>query len=242
MGERVERQPSFVLHERAYRETSALIELLTREHGRICVIARGLRAVKPRFPRGLLQSMQLLDCSFVIAGELGQLTAAEAVGIPMKFDGVRLQAVLYLNELLVRLLARQDPHPGLFDAYRELLAALPLENARLSFALRRFEALLLAELGYGIDFAFEASSQTPIGSSDWYRVIPEHGAVRVASATPDAIAGSALLAMQQSQLPAAADLRALRQLMRAMLLHHLGGRELQAWRVLKSPLKPAALE
>ena len=240
MPERVERQPAYLLHTRAYRETSALLELLTRDHGRVCVIARGLRAQKPRFERGLLRPLQHLECGFILAGEIGQLTAADGVGVPTSLDGTRLQAMLYVNELLVRLLARHDAHPALFAAYHRLVETLPDEVQSLAFALRKFEALLLAELGYGIDFAFDAGSHDPIVEAGWYRVIPEHGAIQVPTATADAVAGRALLAMARDDLPEAADLRALRQLMRRMLLHHLGGRELNAWRVLRSPTKPAA--
>ncbi len=235
MGERVERQPAFVLHERAYRETSALVEVFTRDYGRVGLVARGLRAQKPRFARGLLRPLQALECGFVLSGEFGQLTAADALGVPVSCDGLRLQAALYVNELLVRLLARHDAYPALFNAYSQLIATLPSDTADLAFALRRFEAFVLAELGYGIDFEFDLSNHAPIKPQQWYRVVPEQGALHVSENTPNAIAGTALLAMGRAELPSAADLRALRRLMRTIILHHLGGRPLNAWRVLKSP-------
>lgn len=238
MAERIERQPAFVLHERAYRETSALIEVFTRDYGRVGLVARGLRAQKPRFARGSLRPLQALECGFILSGEFGQLVAADALGVPVLVDGMCLQAALYVNELLVRLLARHDAHPKLFEAYASLIAALPTDPAALAIALRRFEAFALAELGYGIDFEFDLTNHAPIEARRWYRVVPEHGAMHVNENTPDAIAGSALLAMRATETPDAADLRALRRLMRAILLHHLGGRPLNAWRVLKSPAPP----
>lgn len=238
MAERVERQPAFVLHERAYRETSALIEVFTRDYGRVGLVARGLRAQKPRFARGLLRPLQALECGFILSGEFGQLVAADALAVPYPCDGMRLQAALYVNELLVRLLARHDAHPDLFDAYARLMATLPAEPSALAFALRRFEAFALAELGYGIDFEFDMTNHGPIEAQRWYHIVPEHGAMHVSENTPDAISGRALLAMRANEIPDAADLRALRRLMRAIILHHLGGRPLNAWRVLKSPVLP----
>ena len=169
MAERVERQPAYVLHERAYRETSAILELFTRDHGCVAVVARGLRAAKPRFSRGSLRALQPLECAWLNQGDLGQLTAAEACGLPLALSGIRLQSALYLNELLVRLLHRHDPHPLLFDAYARLLVQLPESADALGFQLRCFEALLLSELGYGIEFTFDSAAQAPVDPCGRYR-------------------------------------------------------------------------
>jgi len=239
MRERVERQPAFVLHERAYRETSAILELLTRDHGRVAVVARGLRALKPRFARGSLRALQPVECGWIGQGEMGQLIAVETTGLPLAVAGVQLQSALYVNELLVRLLARHDSHPKLFDAYAGLVANLPGDSAALGFALRRFEVLLLAELGYGIDFAWDLSSRSVVLPEQHYRVDPEQGVFAAVGPGRGAVSGRALLALGRDELPAADALADLRRMMRGLLLHHLGGRELNAWRVLRSPARPA---
>ncbi|MBK6728822.1 MAG: DNA repair protein RecO [Xanthomonadales bacterium] len=239
MRERVDRQPAFVLHERAYRETSAILELLTRDHGRVAVVARGLRAPRPRFSRGSLRALQPVECDWIGQGEMGLLVAVEATALPIAAAGVQLQSALYVNELLVRLLARHDPHPKLFDAYAGLLANLPGDHAALGFALRRFEVQLLAELGYGIDFAWDLSSRSVVLPEQHYRVDPEQGVFAATGPGRGAVSGRALLALGGDQLPAADALADLRRMMRSLLLHHLGGRELNAWRVLRSPVRPA---
>lgn len=240
MAERIEGQRAYVLHERPYRETSAILDLFTRDHGRVAVVARGLRAAKPRFSRGSLRALQPIECAWLHRGELGQLTSAEAAGMPLSLAGMRLQAALYLNELLARLLVRHDPHPVLFDAYAQLLAQMPDAVDALAFSLRSFEAQVLAELGYGIDFGFDASAQGEVVETGRYRVIAEHGVIAAPPRTDGAISGSALLALAQGRMPARAELNELRRMMRALLLHHLGGRGLNAWRVLRAPAPPEA--
>jgi len=239
MPERVERQLAYVLHERAYRETSAILELFTRDHGRVAVVARGLRAAKPRFPRGTLRALQPIECGWLHQGEIGQLIAAEASGPPLTLSGTRLQSALYLNELLTRLLVRHDPHPALFATYSDLLTRLPLDPASLGFSLRRFEMRVLAELGYGIDFAVDSSTQEVVRPRGRYRIIPEHGVIAARDLDVDSVSGAALLALHAGQLPGATELRELKHMMRAQLLHHLGGRGLNAWRVLRAPVPPA---
>ena len=239
MAERIERQPAFVLHERAYRETSALLELFTRDLGRVSVVARGLRAAKPRFPRGSLRAGQPIECALVLRGELGQLAAVEASGLPLVLSGLHLQTALYLNELLARLLGRFDPHPVLFDAYAGLLGSMPDDRDALGFALRRFESLLLGEIGYGIDFGIDASSGQALAAEGRYRVVAEHGVVAAPPLDRDAVSGAALLGLQCGRQPDSEGLRELRRMMRGLLLHHLGGRGLNAWRVLRAPASPA---
>ncbi|MBL0028013.1 MAG: DNA repair protein RecO [Rhodanobacteraceae bacterium] len=239
MAERVERQLAYVLHQRAYRETSAILELFTRDHGRVAVVARGLRAAKPRFSRGNLRALQPIECAWLHQGELGQLTAAEAAGLPLVLNGSRLQSALYLNELLVRMLQRHDPQAALFEAYARLLPQLSANANALGFQLRRFEMQLLSELGYGIDFAVDTSTQMPVVPRGRYRVMPEHGVISARHLEVDTISGAALLALSSGEQPDPVALRELRRMMRALLLHHLGGRGLNAWRVLRSPVPPS---
>src|SRR5690242_12429174 len=108
--ERVSLSPAYLLHQYAWRETSRVLEIWSREHGRLGIVARGVR--RPRSPfRGLLQPFTPLKLSWSHRGELGNLTGAEAAAPAPALHGRPLMAAFYLNELLLRLLARQDPHP-----------------------------------------------------------------------------------------------------------------------------------
>ena len=139
---RIEQQPAYVLHARPYRETSLLLECLTREHGRIGVIARGVRGEKARLKRAQLEPFQPIAMDLLLRGELATLTAVEPVGVPLRMVGDAALASLYLNELVVRLTERQDPFPSLFDAYATTLARLA-GGEPLAWTLRRFERDLL---------------------------------------------------------------------------------------------------
>lgn len=230
---RVTAEPAFLLHARPYRETSALVELFTRDHGRIAAVARGVRASKPRFQRGALSPFQCLSINFSQSGELALLLAVEVVGHPLYFTGTKLQSALYINELLTRLTERNDPHGEVFQRYAALLAELP-DCLHLGWALRRFERDLLALLGYGLQLAQEANSGLPLDPTADYAYEPEQGP-RIWSGRALGLrcSGSELLALQADQQPDALVLSKLRQLMRTVIRYHLGGRELDAWRVFK---------
>ncbi|HET6593673.1 MAG TPA: DNA repair protein RecO, partial [Xanthomonadales bacterium] len=120
---RVQLEPSFILHSRPYRESSVLLEALSREHGRIGLVARGARGARSRW-KNILQPFRPLLLSWTQRGDLGSLTGADQVAAPPALSGEPLFCALYANELLVRFLQRSDPHAGLFDEYRQLLAAL----------------------------------------------------------------------------------------------------------------------
>ena len=126
---RIEQQPAYVLHSRPYRETSLLLECLTRDHGWLGVVARGVRRERARLQRAQLEPFQLLALDWMQRGELATLQSAEGVGAPLRLVGDAGLAGLYLNELAVRLTGRQDPLPELFDAYARTLPRLALVEA-----------------------------------------------------------------------------------------------------------------
>ncbi len=154
---RVEQQPAFVLHARPWRETSLLIEALTRDHGRVGLVARGVRAVRSRLPRAALQPLTPLNISWSGRGELSTLTAAEPAGNALRASGEALLCALYLNELVARMLPRNDPHPGVFEEYFDAFTRLAGDDAP-AWTLRRFERDLLGHLGYGL--VLEADAET----------------------------------------------------------------------------------
>lgn len=236
--QRVELQPAWVLHERPYRETSLLVELLTRDHGRVGVVARGVRSARPRVSRGVLRPLQELAVGYVQRGELGTLTGAEITATALAADGRALRCALYANELTARLLPRQDPHPDVFFRYGRCLAELVASAGHAqAWALRRYERDLLAALGYALVPEFAGGGGSPIEDDRVYRFDPDAGFRTVGARAADpgiVVPGAALRALASEALPAPEALRALRDLMRAVIRHHLGGRELAAWRLLDS--------
>lgn len=225
---RAQDQPAFVLHRRQYSETSLHLELLTPEHGRIGCIARAARGSRSQLP-ALLQPFQEVSLDWSGSGDLVRLARAEALGTAIRLPPQATLAGLYCNELLVRLLPRQDPHPLLYARYRQTLHALAVDES-LAWALRRFERDLLQELGYAGEYAVDASG-AELDAQGHYRFEPEHGFVRVA-APEGAYSGAALRAMAADRRPDAAQLRELRRLFRELIGLQLRGAPLQSWGLL----------
>lgn len=221
---RVNLQPAYILHSRPYRDSSSLLEVFTAEHGRLSLVARGAR----RKTRGgsnaaLLQPFIPLLLSFAGRGEMKNLVATEAAAGPVGLRGERLYSALYVNELLMRLLHRHDPHPALFATYALTLERLA-GSAALEDALRRFEYGLLDELGYSFDLENDAHSGEPVLADRWYDYYPGEGMVLRAGvhepARP-AYAGGDLLAMAAGEFGGNARVSA-KKLLRQALAEHLG--------------------
>lgn len=232
---RLEQQPAYVLHLRPYRETSMLLECLTREHGRLGVVARGVRRERSRLSRAQLEPLQLLSLDLLMRGELATLLGAESSGVPLRLTGDAGLAGLYINELVVRLTGRQDPHPALFDAYAQTLPRLAEPDA-LAWTLRRFERDLLEAIGYGLQLENEADDSEPLAPDASYRYRVEQGPVKCAAGTTRALHGRDLLALAHDRRPDAEGLAGLRVMMREVIRFHLGGGELHAWRVLAAAM------
>ena len=228
---RLEQQPAYVLHARPYRETSLLLECLTREHGRLGVVARGVRGERARLRRSQLEPLQPLALDLLLRGEMATLTGVETVGPPFRLGGDAGLAGLYLNELVVRLTERQDPFPVVFDAYAQTLARLATDQP-LAWSLRRFERDLLEAIGYGLQLQQDAETGEPLMPDARYRYAVEQGAVRCSGNALHALRGSDLLALEQDRMPDVGGLKSLRDMMREVIRFHLGGNELRAWRVL----------
>ena len=175
---RVNLEPAFVLHYRAYRDTSLLLDLFTPEHGRISAVARGARGAKSKL-KGLLQPFMPLLISWVGKSDLVTLCGAEPNGKANLLQGKNLMSGLYLNEILVRLLHRFDPHPGLFETYQQTLEKL--ENKENEAALRSFELNLLNALGYAMQLDCEATTGTPLDADKNYYYVIEHGITALSS-------------------------------------------------------------
>ncbi len=226
-------QPGYVLHARPWRETSLLLECLTPEMGRVGLVARGVRGRKTRIQRATLEAFQPVNLSFQLRGEMGTLRDAEA-GPRHDLTGTGLLSGLYLNELVVRLTARQDAHTPLFAAYADTLARLATHTG-IAWTLRRFERDLLQALGYAPVLDTEPGSGQPIQPLQRYDYEPELGPV----VRPQTgwIPGSALLALATDSEPMAEDMRVIKRLMRHLIAEHLGNRDLTSWRFFSRPRK-----
>jgi DNA repair protein RecO (recombination protein O) len=224
---RVSLEPSYVLHGRPYQESSLLLEVLARDHGRLGLVARGARGGRSRW-KNLLQPFRPLLLSWSLRGELGTLTGADQVAATPALAGEALFCGLYANELLMRFMQRGDPHPGLFERYQAMLATLAAGQPPQPI-LRLFEYHLLNAAGFGLQLEREADSGEALASDAWYLYLPECGPVRrdPAEGTDELVSGAALLALKSGE-PAAAHLRELKLLMRKLIRHHLGDRAIKS--------------
>ena len=222
---RIDRQPAFVLHRRAYRETSLLLDMLTRDHGRLSVVARGARR-GARGAAGSCQPFQSLLLSCAGRSELKSLSGIERVGRAARIDGASLYAALYVNEILVRTLAPSDPHPRLFEAYSALLSSLA-GAVDVEPRLRAFELLLLEELGYGIELDREAGSGELMEAQADYLFTPGDGFSRAREDVDAGVyPGWTLRAMAVGDYTDALTRRLAKRLMRSALAPVLGDRPL----------------
>ena len=174
---RIAAEPAFVLHARPWRETSLLVEVLSANHGRLGLLARGVHGPRQQPLRAALQPMQLVRLEAVQRGELAQLRAAEALDAPPRLAGDAMLAGFYVNELVLRLAPREDPQPELFEAYGRMRARLSAGEP-LAWTLRRFERDLLDALGVGFDLASDAEGDA-IDPASRYRLDPEQGPRRL---------------------------------------------------------------
>ena len=229
---RAEQEPAFVLHSYPYKETSLIVEAFSRRHGRVAVLARGAR--RPRSAlRGVLHAFQPLRLAWSGAGELNTLTGAEWQGGLPLLQGFGLMCGFYLNELLLRLVPRDDPHEALFDAYATCLERLA-HGESTPVVLRGFEKQLLAELGYAMMLDREAESGTPIDPAMQYLYDPERGPVAANGARRDdlVVCGRTLLELDAGRFSGAETLAEARNLMRGLIGQRLQGQTLHTRNVL----------
>jgi DNA repair protein RecO (recombination protein O) len=231
MRKRVEHEPGYVLHTYPYKETSLIVEAFTRRFGRVAILARGAR--RPRSAmRGVLLSFHPLQMSWSASAELGNLTGVEWAGALQPLAGRALMCGFYLNELLLRLLPRDDAHEALFDCYAQALAELS-RAASYAATLRSFEKRLLAELGYAPLLEHDAADK-PIDPERLYVYEPDRGPVPVNGSPPDALVvkGRTLLDVAHDDYGHADTRDEARYLMRALIGQRLHGQVLHTRAVL----------
>jgi len=240
MGERqrVDGERAFILHSYPFRETSLLVELFSRRFGRVAALAKGAR--RPRSAlRGTLLAFQPLIVGWAGKGEVRTLMKAEWRGGQPLLAGEALFCGFYLNELMLRLLAREDPHDALFDAYAEALDGLA-RGAVAAPVLRNFEKRLLKELGYALTLDHEPTSGVSIDPGTLYRYEPERGPVQVVPGGAPAAAegllfsGRALLEIAREDYRDPQTLQQGKLLMRLIINHRLDQRPLHSRRVFEA--------
>lgn len=228
--ERAQAEPAFVLHSHPWRETSLVLDVFSRHHGRVALVAKGAKRPTSQL-RTVLLGFQPFAASWSGAGEVRTLTRAEWSGGIAPLAGLPLLCGFYFNELLLRLLPREDAHEALFDAYHAAVAALGSLPAHAGAGaveplLRRFEVDLLRGLGHLPALDRESESGEALDPEARYTVDPGHGVV----ADPRGPwSGAQLLAIDAGEAAAA---RAAKSLMRELLHYHLGGQPLRTRQLL----------
>jgi DNA repair protein RecO (recombination protein O) len=228
---RIQMQPGFVLHHYPYKETSLIVDVFSRDHGRVALVARGAKRPYSRL-RGMLQTFQPLSVGWSGKSEVRTLTAAEWIGGLPPLEKAALLCGFYLNELLLKLLARDDPYPALFDHYVSTLNQLA-HGEPAPIALRKFERFLLKETGVAADWAVCAMNGEAVVPDEIYVVDPEQGVrfPRLSDQWPK-VSGKTLLDMEKEDYSDACTQSQSKFLMRSLLSHHLDGARLNTRQIL----------
>ena len=227
--QRADHEAGYVLHTYAYKESSLIVEAFTRRHGRLALLARGAR--RPRSAlRGVLLAFYPLRFSWSGSAELRTLAGAEWSGALQPLTGRSLMCGFYLNELLLKLLAREDPHENLFDHYVEALARLSAK-ADHPPVLRSFEKRMLAELGYAPLLERDAASGAPVEPERRYGYEPDRGPVATSNGDL-AVSGRTLLDMAADDYSRPQTRDEARLLMRTLIAQRLHGQVLHTRTVL----------
>ncbi|MDZ4098743.1 MAG: DNA repair protein RecO [Methylophilaceae bacterium] len=234
---RQDNQQVFVLHTYPFKETSLVVELFTRDFGRVAAVAKGAR--RPRSAmRGMLQSFQPLLATWSGKNELRNLHSLEWGEGLLLLQGPALMCGFYMNELLLRLLPREDGHDELFNYYAQTLRELSKNGSKsqdTAITLRRFELKMLQEMGYAVPLEID-EEDAPISSEQSYYYLPERGAChpRTKSQQQNGVqlSGKTLLDMARNQYADLQTQQQSKQLMRILLGHYLGDKPLHTRQLL----------
>ena len=231
----VNTQIAYILHKRSYRETSSILEVLTKDYGRVSIMARGSRGARSKIAASLLLFTPLV-ISWQGRGSLPYLKSVERADLkaPVLKNRALLSA-MYVNELVMYLLHKDDVQEAVFEQYHHCLYALTDESS-LEITLRRFEIKLLETLGFGLNLHSEADTGAQINADMLYDYHLEHGVVQAREsnhmASQPQISGACLLALADEDYPLISDnadfLAELKRLMRFIINHHLGNKKLKS--------------
>ena len=236
---KVDGQPAYVLHTYPFRETSLIVEVFSRDFGRMALLARGAR--RPRSAiRGLLMAFQPIEIGWAGKGDVLTLMKAEWQGGQPLLVGDALFCGYYLNELLMHLLPREDPHERLFARYAEMLARLAIDpSGRVSESdLRSFEKALLQELGYGLTLSHDCEGNAIVPTAYYaYRMEQGPFLIEHAEAATQIFSGKTLLDLEADNFSDSRSRLEAKQLMRTLIAYYLAGKELETRKIFKELLE-----
>jgi len=224
---------AYLLHRRPYSNSSMLVECFTNDLGRFPAIAKGVRSGRG-VGVAVLQPFRPLTINVSGKGEVKTLTGFEQTSPESELKGKALYSGFYLNELLMRLLARNDPHERLFWIYQQTLERLHIVQ-QLEMTLRRFELGLLNELGYGLVLTQDVETGADIEREKLYFYELERGPIKVAQGNSNVVRGSTLLALAGNDTMDRVEQREARGLMRRVLSHYLGDTPLKSRELFGKP-------
>jgi len=231
-------QAGYVLHSYPYQETSLIVEVFAREFGRVAMVAKG--AKRPHSPlRSVLMPFHALTLDWSGRSELKTLRTAEWRGAFRLLSGRALICGFYLNELLLKLLHRDDPHDALFDAYELTLQALhgTVSGADHAAILRCFEKRLLSELGYALILDHDVETREPLKAQQHYRYVIERGPVAIAGRPQGngsglELLGQTLIDIDHDHYASPLTQQQSKSLMRLLIAHYLGNQTLHSRQLL----------
>lgn len=228
---RINDQEVYILHHRPYQDTSQILELFTRDHGRLAVMSRGTRGPKSKL-KALLQPFNPLLVAWTGKGELPLLIKAEPSDQkPLRLTGNALYSAFYINELMMRLLHRHDANEEIFLLYQRVLHILA-DTKHLEINLRIFEKQLLQLLGFGLNLLMDMDANEPVKEPLRYAYYIEHGPVLVSDISIDSkqlvLQGKTLLAFENNDLEDEQVRKEIKSLMRYVLSYYLGEKPLKS--------------
>ena len=228
---KVQDEPAYILHQRPFRDTSQLIELFSKHHGRLSVVSRGSRGAKSKL-KGVLQPFRPLVVSWSGKGEMPTLTGAETViSKNIILSGDALPSAFYINELLMKLLHRYDVHSDIYKLYESTLLKLQ-DQDNLETSLRFFEKDLLQFLGFGLNLTVDADSGEDVSEEQNYIYYVEHGPVATIGSSQDVtkliLQGRNLLAFERGELASLEARKKIKSLLRYVLNYYLEGKPLKS--------------
>ena len=230
-NKRVQAEPAFLLHHRPYQDSSRILDIISPNHGRLALVARGSRSVKSRLA-GILRPFLPLRLSWIPRSGLSTLIGAEMNGAPISLHGDALMSGYYASELLLKLSHRHDPQPEIFTAYLRTIENLAV-STNVALPLRHFEMELLRLLGYALNLEYEIETGEPLRSDTMYEYCVERGPIVIGDSKGSMVfSGRELKAVRNKDFELPDILNCASRLLREVIFFHLGGKELKSRKVL----------
>jgi len=234
--ERIYNQPAFILHKRPFRNTSLILDLFTKDFGRISLVAKGATGQRSKL-KGILQAFQPLHISWIRKTELGTVTSAETLSPPFMLVDDSLYAAMYINEIILKLTTKDDPHSEIFTKYLALLDQLK-NKQNIEVNLRLFEKEMLQELGYELNLYQDAETHDDIDPDLTYEFVPGFGLVNNQMQQADKLlfSGRSICNFANNIFETESDLKFAKIVMKLSLQQLLGKEELKTRELFRSYL------